>query len=132
MKLATAHQPTGYVGRLEQRPLSRKVGSQKKTEFNDPDWTVGIKLGRDKNGGYWLLDMVRGRANPGDVDRLLLNTATQDGNRVRIGFGQDPAARARCFTWCARSAASPWCRHQRVATSSRGSVRSVRSAAPAT
>jgi len=34
--------------------------------------------------------MVRGRANPGDVDRLLLNTATQDGKRVRIGFGQDP------------------------------------------
>jgi phage terminase large subunit-like protein len=32
--------------------------------------------------------MVRGRANPGDVDRLLLNTATQDGKRVRIG--QDP------------------------------------------
>jgi predicted phage terminase large subunit-like protein len=44
----------------------------------------------DKNGGFWLLDMVRGRANPGDVDKLLLNTATQDGNRVRIGFGQDP------------------------------------------
>ena len=28
MKLATAHQPTGYVGRLEQRALSRKVGGQ--------------------------------------------------------------------------------------------------------
>ena len=28
------------------------------------------------------------RANPGDVDRLLLNTATQDGKQVRIG--QDP------------------------------------------
>src|SRR5262249_37607795 len=28
--------------------------------------------------------------NPGDVERLLLDTATQDGNRVRIGFGQDP------------------------------------------
>jgi len=36
------------------------------------------------------LDVVRARANPGDVERLLLNTATQDGNRVRIGFGQDP------------------------------------------
>src|SRR6202007_922852 len=54
------------------------------------DWTVGIKLGRDKNRGYWLLDMVRKRANPGDVEKLLLNTATQDGKRVRIGFGQDP------------------------------------------
>jgi predicted phage terminase large subunit-like protein len=61
-----------------------------KTEFNDPDWTVGIKLGRDNNGGYWLLDLGRARANPGDVERLLLNTATQDGKRVRIGFGKDP------------------------------------------
>src|SRR6266851_5780412 len=66
------------------------LAATEKTEFNDPDWTVGIKLGRDKNGGYWLLDMVRRRANPGDVDRLLLNVATQDGNRVGIGFGKDP------------------------------------------
>ena len=34
--------------------------------------------------------MLRERANPGDVDRLLFNTATQDGTRVRIGFGKDP------------------------------------------
>ena len=33
---------------------------------------------------------MRARANPGDVERLLLSTATQDGNRVRVGFGQDP------------------------------------------
>jgi predicted phage terminase large subunit-like protein len=44
----------------------------------------------DRNGGYWLLDVVRARANPGDVERLLLNIATQDGKRVTIGFGQDP------------------------------------------
>jgi phage terminase large subunit-like protein len=34
--------------------------------------------------------MVRERANPGDTERLLLNIAAQDGNRVRIGFGKDP------------------------------------------
>ena len=55
----------------------------------NPDWTVGIKLGRDRSGGFWVLDIVRQRANPGDVERLLLDTAMQDGNRVRIGFGQD-------------------------------------------
>jgi len=66
------------------------LAATEKTEFNDPDWTVGIKLGRDRNGGFWVLGMVRARANPGDVDRLLLNTATQDGKPVRIGFGQDP------------------------------------------
>src|SRR6202048_1557831 len=66
------------------------LAATEKTEFNDPDWTVGVKLGRDRSGGYWVLDMVRGRANPGDVDRLLLNTAQQGGKEVRIGFGQDP------------------------------------------
>ena len=66
------------------------LAATEKTELNDPDWTVGIKLGRDKNGGCWLLDMVRERANPGDVERLLLNTATHDGKRVSIGFGKDP------------------------------------------
>jgi len=66
------------------------LAATEKTELNDPDWTVGIKLGRDKNRGYWVLDVVRARANPGDVERLLLNTASQDGKRVRIGFGKDP------------------------------------------
>jgi predicted phage terminase large subunit-like protein len=66
------------------------LAATEKTEFNDPDWTVGIKLGRDRNRGYWLLDLVRARANPGDIERLLLNTATQDSKRVRIGFGKDP------------------------------------------
>ena len=66
------------------------LAATEKTEFNDPDWTAGIKLGRDNNGGYWLLDTVRARANPGDVEQLLLTTATHHGKRVRIGFGQDP------------------------------------------
>jgi predicted phage terminase large subunit-like protein len=66
------------------------LAATEKTEFNDPDWTVGVKLGRDGNGGYWLIDMVRARANPGDTERCLRNTATQDGKRVCIGFGQDP------------------------------------------
>jgi predicted phage terminase large subunit-like protein len=66
------------------------LAATEKTEFNDPDWTVGIKLGRDRNGGFWVLNMVRARANPGDVEKLLLTTATQDGKPVRIGFGQDP------------------------------------------
>ena len=48
----------------------------------NPDWTVGITLGRDRSGGFWLLDMVRQRANLGDVERLLLDTAMQDGKQT--------------------------------------------------
>ena len=85
-------------GRSRYCPLLGLAATEK-TELNDPDWTVSIKLGRDKNRGYWLLDMVRGRANPGDVERLLLDTATRDGRRVRVGFGKDPgqAGKSQAF-----------------------------------
>ena len=51
------------------------LAATEKTEFNDPDWTVGIKLGRDHNDGYWLLDLVRHRANPGQPAIGLPNRA---------------------------------------------------------
>ena len=71
--------------------------------LGQPNWTVGIKVGRDGNGGYWLLDMLRQRANPGDVEKL--NIASQDGARVRIGFGQDPgqAGNSQALIWSGRS-----------------------------
>ena len=28
------------------------LAATEKTQFNDPDWTVGVKLGRDRSGGY--------------------------------------------------------------------------------
>src|SRR5216683_5774577 len=43
--------------------------------------------------------MVRKRANPGDVERLLLNTATRDCQHVRVRFGKDPgqAGKSQAF-----------------------------------
>jgi hypothetical protein len=109
------------------------LAATEKTDFNDPDWTVGVKLGRDRNGGYWVLDMVRARSNPGDVERLLRNTAEQDGKRVRIGFGQDPGQAGKSQALHLVRAldgftASP---ASESATSSPGSGRSVHSAVPA-
>jgi phage terminase large subunit-like protein len=52
------------------------LAATEKAEFNDPDWTVGIKLGRDRSGGFWVMD-IRQRANPCDVEKLLLDTATR-------------------------------------------------------
>jgi hypothetical protein len=92
------------------------LAATEKTEFNDPDWTVGIKLGRDKSGGYWVLDVVRGRANPGDIDRLLLKPPRKTANRSASGSARirGRPVRASRFTWCARSATLPCCRPQRV------------------
>jgi len=52
--------------------------------------------------------MVRARANPGDIERLLLSIAEQGRKNVRIGFGKDPglAGKIEALHPCAHSAAS--------------------------
>lgn len=61
-----------------------------KTEHNDPDWTVGVKLGHGDDGISVVADVVRLRGSPGEVERLIRNTAQMDGRSVRIGLPQDP------------------------------------------
>ena len=61
-----------------------------KTEHNDPDWTTGTKIGRADNGLYIVLDHVRLRDTPGEVERLIANTASSDGPDVEIALPQDP------------------------------------------
>lgn len=62
----------------------------KKTETNDPDYTVGIKLGKDKNGIFYVCDIVRLQESPLQVQNAIKNTSTADGVNVRIGIEQDP------------------------------------------
>lgn len=61
-----------------------------KTDANDPDWTVGVKMGRDRAGRYWIADVQRFRGNPGEVEQLLKAVAALDGRTVRIGLPRDP------------------------------------------
>lgn len=68
------------------------MAATEKTENNDPDWTVGTKLGQDSNGIYYILHVERTRSSPGEVEQLLRNTAAADGKAVRIGIPQDPGA----------------------------------------
>ena len=62
-----------------------------KTESNDPDWTAGTKIGRIPDGRYLVAHHVRMRGSPMEVERLLVNTAAQDGHSVKIALPQDPA-----------------------------------------
>ena len=57
---------------------------------NDPDWTCGTKIGRDQSGVYYILDHKFDRLSPNGVERLIKNTATQDGMGTRISLPQDP------------------------------------------
>lgn len=58
--------------------------------FSDPDWTVGVKMGRTVSGVYYVLDAVFLRATPGEVKRVVLQTAQLDGSEVSIRLPQDP------------------------------------------
>jgi predicted phage terminase large subunit-like protein len=56
----------------------------------DPDWTVGLKLGRDRAGRFVVLDVVRLRAGPNETVESIVATAARDGDRIPVGLAQDP------------------------------------------
>jgi predicted phage terminase large subunit-like protein len=60
------------------------------TEGRDPDWTVGLKLGREPGGRTVVADIVRLRGGPHEVEQAIINTAAQDGRAVAVGLPQDP------------------------------------------
>jgi predicted phage terminase large subunit-like protein len=100
------------AGQFQQRPAPREGGLFKRDWFtvvrappagcrwvrgwdlagtNDAKaaWTAGVKLGR-LNGTFIVADVRRIRRSPGDVERAILSTASQDGQEVLISLPQDP------------------------------------------
>ncbi|MBZ9600739.1 phage terminase large subunit [Phyllobacterium chamaecytisi] len=61
-----------------------------KIEGNDPDWTCGTKMGKTRDGRYFIADHRRDRTSPAGVERMIKNTADADGTNVRISLPQDP------------------------------------------
>jgi len=60
------------------------------TGRNDPDWTVGVKLSRDRNGRYLILDVARTRGSPNQIEELIVRTAQKDGTKVIVAIPEDP------------------------------------------
>jgi predicted phage terminase large subunit-like protein len=54
------------------------------------DFTAGGKLGKLKDGRYIIGGMEREQFTTDARDRLILNTASRDGARVRVSIPQDP------------------------------------------
>ena len=101
-----------------------------KTDNNDPDWTVGVKLARDgKTGRFCVLHVVRMRDSPLAVERAIINTASADGHGCRIGLPQDPGKQEKRNRgiWSDNWPAIAPARDQSAETRSRGLVRSLRS-----
>lgn len=67
------------------------LAATEKTEKNDPDWTVGLKLAIQRSTGrFFVLDVRRFREDPFGVEQGVKNTAISDGKKIRIGGAQDP------------------------------------------
>jgi predicted phage terminase large subunit-like protein len=58
----------------------------------DGDWTVGVLMGSDGKGRYWVLDVVRGQWSSDERDRVIRQTAMTDGRTVMQVGPQDPGS----------------------------------------
>jgi predicted phage terminase large subunit-like protein len=74
------------------------LAATEKTPDNDPDWTIGLKLGRDEAGFLYVLDVQRERLGPHGVERLLRNTGSHDGKACQLGWGKDPGQAGKAQT----------------------------------
>ncbi len=58
----------------------------------DPDWTVGLRLERDRAGTYTVRHIVRGRWPAHQVEAIVKQTAQSDGRNVPVYLEQEPGA----------------------------------------
>lgn len=68
------------------------LAATRKTDANDPDWTVGVKLGKYRGRNRWVIsnDVKRLREGPAKVEDVMVKTAQADGRATRIRGPQDP------------------------------------------
>ncbi|NIU03775.1 MAG: terminase [Gammaproteobacteria bacterium] len=70
-----------------------KAATAPHAENRDPDWTQGVRIVRLGDGApvrYVVTDVASLRGNPGEVDRLMVATASQDGRSTTQAIWQDP------------------------------------------
>lgn len=68
------------------------LASTAESPGSDPDWTVGLLLGRCNQRMYWIADVRRLRGTPQQVDQVALNTASQDPEGTLQLFEQEPGS----------------------------------------
>lgn len=66
------------------------LAGTKKTDKNNPDWTVGVKMSEGVDGYYYIEHVSRFQDSPAKVDAAIKNLASSDGGLTRIRLPQDP------------------------------------------
>ena len=71
--------------------------SKPSEQYPNPDWTRGILISKDKSKVYTVEDVVSMRDRVHEVERLIFQTAINDGQDVIISIPLDPAAAAGAY-----------------------------------
>lgn len=90
-----------WFGTVRAVPANRQIvrawdlaATEKKTNKQDPDWTVGLKMSMDDMGTFYVENVVRLRESSASVERAIKNTCTTDvaqhGQGMKFRFPQDP------------------------------------------
>jgi len=58
----------------------------------DGAYTVGLLMGLDRDGRFWVLDIVRGQWEAAQRERVIQSTAAIDGKQVEVGIEQEPGS----------------------------------------
>lgn len=67
--------------------------SEEKTKTNNPDWSAGVKISRDRYGIYYVEDVIRIQATTDKVLKTVAQTAHEDGvEECSVCIPLDPAA----------------------------------------
>lgn len=66
------------------------LAGTEETIKGDPDYTVGLRMQRLKDGRFYIVDVIRVRQSPRDVELTVVATARADGTGVRQVMEQEP------------------------------------------
>jgi predicted phage terminase large subunit-like protein len=117
-RMAAAMGSHAAAGQLQQRPTAREGGIFKFAWFENPvrsappdldlvrvglrrrrrrqvdaDYTVGVLMGRHRfTHMLYVLDVVRGRFSPAELERRVYSQAVLDGPETRIRIPEDPGS----------------------------------------
>ena len=86
--VAAAPTPDQFVRRIRAWDLA----STEAQSGADPDYTVGVLMGRHRDGTFWVLDVARERLGPAGVRALIRQTAEADGSAVPVRIEREGGA----------------------------------------
>jgi predicted phage terminase large subunit-like protein len=100
--------------------------SEEKTKTNNPDWSCGVKMSRDKMGTYYIEDVIRVQTTTDKVLKLVASTAHEDGDDCSVVVPIDPAAAGKTAAYFYRKTLAEQGIPTRTAPSTAGKAKLIR------